>query len=76
MVKKLTTDQFQEFVVKQFEVLNDRFDSVEQKIEGLQEDVQEIKDVLEPLTKAVDKDAITLIDHHLRIARIEKGLVV
>ena len=41
-------------------------------ITNLERGQQEIRDELEPLSRAHDKDAETIIDHERRIARVEK----
>ena len=96
MTKKLSTDEFQEFVVEQFEKLSDRVEIIEGGLTEIhtelgsvhvecadirnemrigfrevRKDVGEIKDILEPLVKAVDRDAETLVKHGQRITRLE-----
>jgi hypothetical protein len=71
MAKKLTQEEFQQFVVEQFGALRtevrDGFIEVHREIDA-------IKATLEPLSNAFDKDAETLVEHDRRIGRVEKHL--
>ena len=73
-------------VFSEFEQVHKQFRLVHSQTLKLQEDLQEIqkqqhadsevldeiRDTLEAVSKAVDKDAITIIDHESRIRTLEK----
>lgn len=44
--------------------------------DDIQKAKREILDVVEPIEKAFDKDALTIINHEKRISRIEKKLIL
>jgi archaellum component FlaC len=79
--KKLTTDEFQEFVVKQFGVLHadvsgirGDISEIRKEISGVHRTIDNIESVIEPLSTAFDKDAVKILQHDRRITRIEKRL--
>ena len=46
--------------------------TVRADLASLRGEVTKIKDILEPLAKAFDKDAETIIEHARRISRLEE----
>lgn len=73
------------FVSTQFKKVDDRFDSVYMQLTALHADIKEIRerqkadgevldevrDTLDGVSKAVDKDAVTIIKHEQRIKILE-----
>lgn len=67
MAKKLTTAEFQELVLKQFQFMHSEF-------AYMRSEFKDIKDVLYPLARAFDIDTQTLVEHGRQISRIEGHL--
>lgn len=88
MAKKLTTQEFQEFVVERLEATEQFKEFVVEQFgvlhadigelrDGLAEVRQKIEDVdvtLQPLSAAFDKDTVKTIEHDRRLTRVEKHL--
>ena len=78
MVKNVREEEFHQFLVEQFAVLNGRITGLHNEVrEGFNATEQRIDDVLaivEPLSEAFDRDAETVIEHDRRLSRIEKKL--
>lgn len=58
-------------MVEGFENLNGKVDGLTKNLREVKRDVSDIKDTLEAQGKAVDKDAVTLINHETRIKKLE-----
>ena len=87
MDKTFTEEEFQQFVVEQFgrisadvhkelEVVRSEITAVRVEIQSgfreLRSEVVEIKEIVEPLAKAFDNDAETIIEIGRRIGRLEE----
>lgn len=69
MKENLKNKGLENLVVEQFKILNTKMDT---GFAQVRQDIREIKDTLEPLSKAFDVDTQTLTDHGHRISRLEK----
>lgn len=67
MAKKFSEGEFHQFVIEQFAGLHGRITEV-------QNEVRDIRVILEPLSEAFDRDAEMLVEHDRRLLRIEKKL--
>lgn len=76
MEKKLTQEEFQEFMIEQIGGLQADVSSLRTEMrEGFaaaSRTVDRIERMLTPLSTAVDKDAETIVEHDRRLTRIEK----
>ncbi|MBI2613122.1 hypothetical protein HYW59_04965 [Candidatus Kaiserbacteria bacterium] len=69
--KKVTVERLATLMVEGFENLNGKVDGLTKNLREVKRDVSDIKDTLEAQGKAVDKDAVTLINHETRIKKLE-----
>ena len=89
MAKEPTNKQLYDLVSKKFDVVDSRFGLFATQLENIQDDIRvmqkvqkehterldEIQSTLDAVSRAVDKDAVTLIAHGRRLARLERGRV-
>ena len=73
MVKKskITIEKLATLVVEGFEEVRENFGVLKRDMTEVKRDVAEIKGDLKAHGKAIDKDAITLINHEHRIKKLE-----
>ena len=64
-------EKFATLMVEGFETLNGKVDALAEDMTQVKKDVSEIKDTLEAHGKAIDKDAVMLINHEKRIVALE-----
>ena len=64
-------DTFATLMVEGFENLNGKVDALTQEVAEVKDEVFNDKDTLEAHGKAIDKDAVTLINHEGRIKKLE-----
>ena len=73
MTKKLkvTLDKLATMMVEGFEETRGNFDVLKRDMVEVKKDIAEIKVDLKAHGKAIDKDAVTLINHETRIKKLE-----
>ncbi|MDO8624395.1 MAG: hypothetical protein Q7R54_03510 [bacterium] len=54
------------------EQLSERAGGLERRMSSVEDKLEDISDTLDGVARAVDKDAITALDHERRIRRLEK----
>ena len=79
MAKETTTKQLYDLVNKKFELVFTQLQSIQTDIRQLQkvqkehtERFDEIDEVLGAVSRAVDKDAMTILEYGRRITRLER----
>lgn len=74
MSKKVVTN---DMILGAVTSLNKRFDNLEERMSGMATKVEledfkeEILEEIRPIARAVDKDAVTILDHEKRLKRLE-----
>ncbi|OGG76721.1 hypothetical protein A3B35_03815 [Candidatus Kaiserbacteria bacterium RIFCSPLOWO2_01_FULL_54_24] len=66
-----TVDKFATLMVGGFENLNEKVDALSNDMTDVKRDIGEIKTDLKAHGKAIDKDAVALINHETRIKKLE-----
>lgn len=51
--------------------MDDRLDSIDHRVGNLEVDMIEVKESLVGIERAIDKDAVTPLDHEARLTRLE-----
>ena len=64
-------DTFATLMVEGFETLNGKVDALTEDMTQVKNDVGEIKETMSAHGKAIDKDAVTLVNHETRIKKLE-----
>ena len=67
----MTLEKIATLMVEGFETLNGKVDALSEDMTQVKRDVVEIKETLGAHGKAIDKDAVTLINHETRIKKLE-----
>ncbi len=66
-----TLNKVATLMVEGFETLNGKVDDLSTDMKVVKSDISDIKEELQAHGKAIDKDAVTLINHEGRIKKLE-----
>lgn len=70
---KMTLEKLASLMVEGFEVVNGKVDALSDDMKVVKKDIADIKGELAAHGKAIDKDAVTLINHEGRISKLERA---
>ena len=64
-------ERFEQVDVR-FDKMDERFDKLEKRTGSIENTLEDMKETLGGIERAVDKDAVTVLDHERRIRHLEK----
>jgi predicted nucleic acid-binding Zn-ribbon protein len=69
----VTIEKLAALMTEGFENLNEKVDSLSHDLTELKRNMADIKSEITAHGKAIDKDAVTLIDHESRLRKLEQA---